>query len=208
MKEFGMTTFPPNESASDQNSASAREYDIAYLGAPPLVPGEDAAAYDRLLASVIDTVKPQDVMEVIWVREYTDETWDILRYRRASARLIEAGKAQALADTLRWAMINDTEFQYFPQLADELASKWSQGDPAAIEKIKTLLAPSALTEDALNAQAVSRKLDDIERLDRMVLTKEVRRDKALREIDLHRVSFSVQTRRIAKQLTGEGYSVI
>ena len=52
-------------------------YSLAFLGEAPLVPGENAKSYAQLLAYVTDMVRPRDVMEAIWVRDYTDEHWDI-----------------------------------------------------------------------------------------------------------------------------------
>jgi hypothetical protein len=60
---------------------------------PRVFEGEDAAAYQQLLAMVIDLVKPADIMDWIWVRDIVDLQWDISRLRRAKANLIaEAAK--------------------------------------------------------------------------------------------------------------------
>jgi hypothetical protein len=58
------------------------------LGAPPLVGGEDAAAYDELLARVAGAVAPADVLEEMWVRDVVDLAWETLRLRRLKALLL------------------------------------------------------------------------------------------------------------------------
>jgi hypothetical protein len=44
---------------------------------PPLIPGERADDYKRLLAGVTDEIKPADIMETIWTREFVDLQWEI-----------------------------------------------------------------------------------------------------------------------------------
>jgi hypothetical protein len=52
------------------------------FGPPPLIEGEDAAAYDELLVRISAAVKPADILEDIWVREIVDLVWDTFRLRR------------------------------------------------------------------------------------------------------------------------------
>jgi hypothetical protein len=60
------------------------------FGAPPILPGEDAAAYEALLARVSADVKPADIIEKIWVRDVVDHTWEIFRWRRIKKTLVSA----------------------------------------------------------------------------------------------------------------------
>jgi hypothetical protein len=62
--------------------------ELSFFGAPPLIPGERADDYERLLAAVTDQIKPADIMETIWTREVVDLQWEIIRYRRIKADLI------------------------------------------------------------------------------------------------------------------------
>jgi len=58
------------------------------LGPPPLIAGEDGAAYDLLHGSVTAAVKPKDFLEEIWVRDIVDLSRDVLRLRRLKAQLL------------------------------------------------------------------------------------------------------------------------
>ena len=58
------------------------------FGPPPVLPGEDASAYEALLACVSADVKPADIIEKIWVRDIVDHTWDIFRLRRIKVSLV------------------------------------------------------------------------------------------------------------------------
>src|SRR2546421_676247 len=60
------------------------------FGPPPLIEGEDAAAYDELLTCVSAAVNPADILEDIWVRDIVDFVWNAFRLRRLQANLITA----------------------------------------------------------------------------------------------------------------------
>ena len=60
----------------------------ALFGSPPLIQGEDVAAYNEFHARVSAAVKPQDFLEEIWVRDVVDLSWEILRVRRLKAKLL------------------------------------------------------------------------------------------------------------------------
>jgi hypothetical protein len=68
------------------------------LGPPAIVDGEDEARYGRLLAGIVQTVQPVDVLEWIWVRDIVDQQWELLRYRSAKAEHINAAKHQPFID--------------------------------------------------------------------------------------------------------------
>jgi hypothetical protein len=71
-------------------SASAVPTRLALFGPPPLLEGEDSAAYDELLALVSGSMEPADVLDEIWVRDLVDLIWETFRWRRLKTRLIAA----------------------------------------------------------------------------------------------------------------------
>jgi hypothetical protein len=60
------------------------------------------------------------------------------------------------------------------------------------------LAQAGLTIDAVVAQALSTKLDDFERIDRMIAMADGRRDKVLREIEARRESLARCLREVSR----------
>jgi hypothetical protein len=66
---------------------------------------------------------------------------------------------------------------------EELAKAWAARDQNAIKRVDKLLASAGLTMDAVMAQTLSISLDDVERIDRMIATAEVRRNAILHEVD-------------------------
>jgi hypothetical protein len=84
--------------------------------------------------------------------------------------------------------------------ADELAKKWGQRDAATIQRVDQLFAKSGLTMDAVMAETLSVKLDDVDRIERLIGTAEKRYASALHEIAHHREAFAeaVQASKVAE----------
>ena len=58
------------------------------LGPPPLIEGEDGAAYNQLHGSITAAVKPKDFIEEILARDIADLSWEVLRLRRVKGKLL------------------------------------------------------------------------------------------------------------------------
>ena len=67
-----MAAHPKSRVASGSKALSRN----SIFGPAPLLDGEDASAYDELLASVSSAVKPTDIIEKILVRDGVDLTWE------------------------------------------------------------------------------------------------------------------------------------
>ena len=74
----GTKTGPTNPTSGAPGPAAR----LDIFGPPPLIEGEDAAAYDELLVRISAAVKPADILEDIWVREMVDLVWGAFRLRR------------------------------------------------------------------------------------------------------------------------------
>jgi hypothetical protein len=174
------------------SNPSERGRQLALFGPPPLIEGEDTLAYDELLTQISTAVKPADILEDIWVRDIVDLVWEALRLRRLKSNLMMAAAVHGLAELLEPFMGEDD--------AIELARDWATRRPRAIKKVDSILASLGLTKDAVMAQTLSLKLDDIERIDRMIGLAEARRNVVLREIDRHREPLSQNLRRSVQQV--------
>jgi len=198
----------PNRS----NAAVAEKFQtpdrLPIFGPPPLLAGENAAAYNDLLARVSGDLKPSDIFEEIWVREIVDLIWETLRWRRHLANVLAAAIPKVLERILKPLMQNQAEpvshgggflnklkaAQALLNGGPKLANDWAAGDPAAIECVNVSLASAGLTMDNVVAQAVSSELDKIERFNRLIASAEARRNACLREIERHRAGFAQKLR--------------
>jgi hypothetical protein len=84
--------------------------------------------------------------------------------------------------------------------ARNLAGGWTLRDPEYVERLQTELRESELTMDAVMAQALQIALNDIERIDGMIMKAEARRNAALREIERHRAALADALRRATESV--------
>jgi hypothetical protein len=81
---------PPRISATSTKSARGAIAKLALFGSPPLLQGEDIAAYNQLLDRFSAALNPTDIFEEIWLREIVDLVWDATRLRRLKVSLLNA----------------------------------------------------------------------------------------------------------------------
>jgi hypothetical protein len=175
---------PPSEP-----DAPARQ--LLPFGPPALMEGEDATAYDDLLARVSTAVKPADIIDDIWVRDIVDLTWEAFRLRRLIAAQLTASAHIGLEVVLR---------PLLDEGIGELVEAWARGERRAIQQVKGILGSANLTMDAVIAAAVSAQIEQLERMERMLAMVEARRNATLREIDRRRATRSHALRRTLDQV--------
>ena len=169
-------------------SASITRLDV--FGPPPLLGGEDAAAYNELLVRVSAAVKPTDIVEEIWVRDIVDLAWEVFRLRRIKAGLLAAATQNEIKRVLA-EYLSDAD-------AQELARNWTLNDKDARKEVQAYFDMVNLTLDGATARAFEMKIKNIELIDRMIASAEARRNIALREIERHRVSVAERLRRASE----------
>jgi len=149
------------------------------FGPPALFESEDASAYNDLLSRISSAIKPTNIIEEIWTREYADLTWEVFRLRRLKTALLTASAHIGLEVVLK-PMVDEGLV--------ELVDAWARGEPQAIQRVKRILNAANLSMDAVLAQTVFEQIDKLERIERMLATVEARRNAVLREIDRYRTA--------------------
>ena len=157
-----------------------------------MLDGEDAGAYDALYGHIRTAVAPRDVLEEIWARDVVDNLWEVLRLRRLKVRFMRASAHEGLAQLLR-PLVSDS-------LDYGLADRWAGRERAAINKVDGLLKQAGLDQEAIAAQTLALELDTIERIERMIMQAEGRRNRMLREIDRHRDVLAQRLREAATEI--------
>jgi hypothetical protein len=193
----------------------------ACFGPPPLLQGEDAAAYDELLLQASTAVKPVDMIEDIWVRDVVDLSWEIFRLRRIKAALLTASASTVLYKVLGPLVDTDagdtdagtsdvdaetgdvdekTEQTEQDRSLYELVEEWARRNPDAIAEVDRILSSAGLTLDVVFAEMLSENIDFVERIDHMITKAEARRNVVLREIDRHRATLGQDLRRAVQDV--------
>jgi hypothetical protein len=189
------TPVPNTTPAIGQDTAALRtpSADLqALLGPPPIIYGEAKDAYDAFFARVQASVQPKDIFEEIWVRDVVDLVWWAQRLRRLRDNLLVAKTQEAVTAVMR-PIIGDYN-------AHNLAARWARREPGYVEQLQSELRESELTMDVVMAQALQIALNDIERIDGMIMKAEARRNAALREIERHRAALADALRRATESV--------
>ena len=92
--------------------------------------------------------------------------------------------------------------------AKELAQEYARREPGAVTLVHELLAGAGLSMDRFMARCTLQKLDDIERIDRLITTAESRRNASLHEIERRRAVLGETLRRSVQEIEDGEFEVI
>jgi hypothetical protein len=168
--------------ASPWPAPSSYDVEPDPFGPPPLIAGEDAAAYDAFLARATAVVEPADFLEEMWVRDAVDLGWEVFRLRRLKAELVTASADEGLEALLGGVMP--------PNDASDLACGWAARHKGSVRKVEALLRRAGLGRAAVTARTLALHVEEIAQIDHMIALAEARRDGVLREVERHRVALS------------------
>jgi hypothetical protein len=171
-------------------SVPASRSDPSPFGPPPLLRGEDRAAYDEFLARVTATVVPADFIEEMWVRDIVDLGWEAFRLRRLKAQLMTAATHQGVEKLLARTLPLD--------VAGELARQWAAGKPDVIRQVRRHLGGTRRATETVTAYTLAARIDDVERITHMMMRTQAHRDAILRAVERRRAGFAHVLRRVSE----------
>ena len=152
---------------------------VLLLGEPALLEHEDQDAYVVLEKRLIERVQPKDAIELIFIRDVADLTFDIQRLKLARSHLIENYLHEGLVPFISKELKGD--IQAF------LASlKWRDGEPVVSRKIKRLLEAKNVTCEMIVSATIRHLFPEYEGFSTAIARLEARRNAILDEIDRHR----------------------
>jgi hypothetical protein len=149
----------------------------------PLATGEDPATYDDLLARVAAAVKPDGVIEDLWVRDVADDAWEVLRLRRYKAGYLAACRRDGMATVL--AGLGEI-------MSHTLSQRWAAREPTALADVRERMADAGLGDDAVMGSAFAKHINAFDRIERLIGAAMARRAATLREIAKHRADLAEQ----------------
>jgi hypothetical protein len=137
-------------------SVPGRARRLALFGPPLLLEGEDAAAYDQLLARICEAIKPVDIIDEMFIADVVSLEWEVLRWRRLKWALMQATGIKALQRFLVEQLesnyaLHEEHFKHY--LAEILQNKLPEDQADSAEMLAAECAPN-------NAEADD-KLDEV-----------------------------------------------
>ncbi len=103
------------KSAAGKQASSRNRLDHGFRSAAVLLPGDDPAAYDALLADLTENFGPVDLTEPRYVREMADVEWRLRRVRDWEQRLLAAAIDNLLAGNPGLDLL-EAQFQAFEKI--------------------------------------------------------------------------------------------
>jgi hypothetical protein len=154
------------------------------LPGPSLVNGDDAPTYAQLAARIRAAVAPANVIEEIWARDVADLTWDVVRLRHLKAGLFRVGASDGMAEIMR-----GMEGSIPARLR---VRGWTARDPVAVAAVNSQLSAAGLDMGDVTTSTFAARIDQFDRIERMLAAAEVRRAAALHAIDNRRAAERVR----------------
>jgi hypothetical protein len=160
---------------------------LRIFGDPPLLSTEDSELYSSLLCRVAQEVGPQNIIEWLWAKDIVDLSWEIRRLRRVKPILIERERQSRLAPPPPSTPPTEAELAF--------ASLLGQPPPPSEADIRCETRRRArhrarsrayLSLEIGSATILSDVIGDYERIDRLLVSAELRRNALLRDIKFYR----------------------
>ena len=178
---------------------------LGLLGDPPLVRGEDPEDYHRLFNQLAATIDPQDFVEWIFTKDILDLVWEIKRWRGVKSAFFETELLRSGSHLVK-ELLEDAAggFVYDGRgEARQLVARANTGDQESQNKISDLLTTNGLGQNAILSHALVYKLNDVERLEKLIASAEKRRDDLLKSIDIRRQTLAKRLKQASDKMIDE-----
>jgi hypothetical protein len=148
----------------------------------PVLTSESQREFETMQEEFFREVAPANFIERMYANEVIELFWEVRRLRRCKAALIDSMQGVALKNLIALAKgsLDGREEE------QKLATAYLGADETARGQVVSFLSGRGLDQTALDAEAVSMRLDDLEKIERMIASMEQRRDKALVKIAEYR----------------------
>jgi hypothetical protein len=153
-----------------------------------LLPGEDRRDFEAIRQMMIDDIQPETNLEWLWIFDFVELSWEILRYRRLKQKVLQASRTSAIESVLQrldGAGMPDHAMQNMRLQTLRNAAEWSD-EPTAAGEIEARLERHGFDVVAINAEVFIQARDAFAMFDNLMHSAQSRRITLLREINARR----------------------
>jgi hypothetical protein len=185
----------PEERAQEAaaNFAKLREW----FGPPPVLSTENQKAYDDLTMQLLQAFRPTDFIELMYIRQRADSTWEIVRYtrhktlaidRKFRARLEFQAKRERARAKLKEAKAGELgEKNREPATQLDRMIELEDTFDCSVGDVDAILQKAADEHD--HARPLEGSIDYYERVDKLLASATARRDSDLEQLEQYREDF-------------------
>jgi hypothetical protein len=167
---------------------------VALRSKPPVLRSESADEYISLHKNLVEEIRPQGAIEAVYVEEITDLIWEMKRLRNCKVSVIHQMSRRALESVLNQLLTTNEKIK-----VQGLVNRWFE-DAAAKEEVSEILKRFDLDESAIEAEAIKLASDQLEWLDKSLVSAGARLAKSLRFVKSYRAGFIDDVRRHSARL--------
>jgi hypothetical protein len=152
---------------------------------PLLLPEENPAEYEDLLAALDRALGPRDFLEAVHCRNIANVIWEQRRLQRLRRLLVTDERRRALRGYLEEVRVSHPDLL----TSDDpgvISRGWVQQDRDALQRLETIFRSTKHTLELITAHTIRNNLDVLEQLDRSMTILTLRRDKLLDHFDYRR----------------------
>jgi hypothetical protein len=165
-----------------------------------LIWGEAATDYDALFMAILEEIEPITTLQWLHVKHLTDLAWEIHRYRRLKAKMIDLARRDAVQELLTPLIVGPPEtLQAYEQESEvrRIANDLQYGSEAkhvrALQDLKRL----GITLDDITTQSMVLSLPDVGRVESLIASAEGRMVLLLREVNRLKDDFVARLQKTA-----------
>jgi hypothetical protein len=171
----------------------------AILAAPPLVPGEDEADYQRMVAQLGAESGAATTFDWFMVKDVADLTWQIARTRRWVSAYAVSGRGDGPAGAAEH-MTGDAPPISRGEAIRVVGSMYDDGEDGEFRALMARLAASPQPNGPAHAHAFFRNLASLAKAEQLLMRLEYRRDRAIAQIEARRQAFGSALRAAANRV--------
>jgi hypothetical protein len=169
-----------------------------------ILKSESNAEFAKLLEEFNQEIQPKGFIERMYVEEFAYHVWEIKHLRCIKDGIINNAWQTALGNILKKILLPPARAAHLDHILAprELAYRWFV-DKETRRRVSSLLKEAGLDWSAIEAEAYSLMLGDLERVDRILTAREDRRDKDLLLIATHKESLARKIRKSSERVLSE-----
>ncbi len=166
----------------------------------PVLPTESADDLARLRAEFSATINSHGIVEEIYVLDYIELTWEIIRLRRCKTAILNSAFTSALQELLRELLGHlGHEYVAAKEVAQNTVQQWPTNKRTR-KRVEQLLKQFQLDNSAIEARAYLKQRNAIDYIDDLLEAAESRRNKVLRFIAEYRQSLVSSLEKTTKSI--------
>ena len=102
---------------------------LEIFGPPPVIEGEDRAAYEEIRDRFYAAIKPEDFVQEMYVNHVAFQEWDVLRLWRYKTKILQQNSIQAVANFLAKHIGYPVYRKSFEDALEKALRKYPSGRP-------------------------------------------------------------------------------